>query len=250
MSKTLFITGGSRGIGAATARRAARAGYDVAITYVSNREAAESVRCDIEADGRRAVVIKADTGNPQDIARAFREFDAALGGMDAFFNNAGIFAATAKFVDIPLVRVQQMVAVNAVGPFLCAQEAIRRMSTRLGGKGGVIVNMSSIASKVGGSHGSIDYAMTKGGIDTLTVGLAKEVAAEGIRINAVRPGLIYTDIHASAGEPDRVDRIAPQIPLQRGGTADEVADAVLWLLSEQSSYVTGTLVDVTGGRGL
>ncbi len=246
----LLVTGASRGIGAATARLAARAGYDVAINYVSDRSAAERVAADVTAAGRRAVIIQGDVALPDDIARLFATFDQKMGRLDAFFNNAGVIGPISKLVDIPREQVQRIFAVNTVGAFLSVQEAVRRMSTRLGGKGGAIVNMSSIAAKLGGSNEATDYGASKGAVDTLTVGLAKEVAAEGIRVNAVRPGLIYTDIHASTGLPDRVDRYKHMVPMQRGGTAEEVAEAVLWLLSDKAGYVTGQLVDIAGGRGL
>ena len=250
MSRVMLITGGSRGIGAATARLAAARGYDVAFSYASNSAAADAVAADISRAGRRAVAVQADMGRPEDITRLFAALDADFGRLDAFFNNAGIFGRASRFVDIGPDRLQHMLAVNTAGPFLAAQAAVRRMSTRLGGKGGTIVNMSSMAAKLGGSNEATDYAASKGAIDTLTIGLAKELAGEGIRVNAVRPGLIYTDIHASVGNPDRVDKLKHLVPLQRGGTAEEVAEAVLWLCSEQSSYCTGLIVDVAGGRGI
>jgi NAD(P)-dependent dehydrogenase (short-subunit alcohol dehydrogenase family) len=249
MTRTMLITGGSRGIGAATARLAAARGYDVAVSYASNAEAAAAVVADVRKAGQRGLAIQADTGRPEQIARLFQAVDGELGRLDAFFNNAGILAPAAKFVDISPERLQQILAVNTVGAFLAAQEAVRRMSTRAGGRGGVIVNMSSMAAKLGGSNEATDYAASKGAIDTLTVGLAKEVAAEGIRVNAVRPGLIFTDIHASAGDPARIDRLKVGVPMGRGGTAEEVAEAVLWLCSEQSSYCTGMFIDIGGGRG-
>ena len=249
-NRTLFITGGSRGIGAATARLGAAAGFDVGITYVTNRAAADQVVRDIEALGRKALAIACDTAQPKQIKSAFEAFDRHFGALDAFFNNAGVLGAAGRFVDIPVDQVTSMLAVNTAGAYISAQEAVRRMSTRLGGKGGSIVNMSSIAAKLGGSFEATDYAFSKGGIDTLTVGLAKELATEGIRVNAVRPGLIYTDIHESSGIAGRVDKYKVHVPMQRGGTAEEVAEAVLWLLSDKASYVTGTLVDVAGGRGL
>lgn len=247
---TLLITGGSRGIGAATARLAAAAGYDVCITFASNMKAAGAVVRDIEALGRKSLALSCDTSDPVQIKRTFEAFDKGFGQLDAFFNNAGILGPAGRFVDIPVEQVISLLAVNTTGAFIAAQEAVRRMSTRLGGKGGSIVNMSSVASKLGGSFEATDYAFSKGGIDTLTVGLAKELATEGIRVNAVRPGLIHTDIHDSSGIVGRVEKYKDLVPMKRGGTAEEVAEAVLWLLSDKASYVTGTLVDVAGGRGL
>ena len=250
MSRTLFITGGSRGIGAATARLGAAAGYDVGITYASNAAAAAEVVRDVEKLGRTALAIKCDTGRPEETKQAFTAFDKHFGQLDAFFNNAGILGPAGRFVDIPVAQVVSVLAVNTTGAYIAAQEAVRRMSTRLGGKGGSIVNMSSVAAKLGGASEATDYAFSKGGIDTLTVGLAKELAAEGVRVNAVRPGLIHTDIHESSGIANRVEKYRELIPMKRGGTADEVAETVLWLLSDKASYVTGVLVDVAGGRGL
>jgi len=249
-AKVMLITGASRGIGAATARLAARHGYDVAVNFASNKAAAEAVVADIRKAGRKAVAIQADVGKPEDIVRLFRNVDAELGRLDAFFNNAGIVEQASKFVDIAPERLQRILAINTVGAFIAAQEAVRRMSTRTGGKGGVIVNMSSMAAKLGGSNESTDYATAKGAIDSLTIGLAKELAGEGIRVNAVRPGLIDTDIQRDFGVGDRVGRNKHLVPLQRGGTAEEVAEAVLWLCSERASYCTGLLLDVAGGRGL
>ncbi len=250
MTKLMLVTGGSRGIGAATARLAAARGYDVAISYAANREAADAVVGDIRKLGRKALAVEADTGKPEDIARLFKAVDAEFGRLDAFFNNAGIVGKAAKFVDIPVAQLQRLLAVNTAGAFIAAQEAARRMSTRLGGQGGVIVNMSSIAAKMGGANEATDYGLSKGGIDSLTIGLAKELAAEGIRVNAVRPGLIHTEIHASMGVPDRIERYKTLVPMQRGGTPEEVAEAVLWLCSDQASYCTGVLLEVTGGRGI
>ena len=249
-AKVMLITGASRGIGAATARLAAQRGYDLAVNYASNKAAAEAVVADIRKAGRKAVAIPADVGKPEDIVRLFRSVDGELGRLDAFFNNAGIVVKAAKFVDISPDRLQRMLAVNTVGAFIAAQEAARRMSTRLGGNGGVIVNMSSMAAKLGGSNESTDYATAKGAIDTLTIGLAKELAPEGIRVNAVRPGLIDTDIQRDFGVGDRVGRNKGLVPLQRGGTAAEVAEAVIWLCSDLSSYCTGVILDIAGGRGL
>lgn len=250
MPKILLITGASRGIGAATARLAAQRGYDIAVNYASNRDAAEAVAADVRKAGRRALTVQADIGKPEDIARLFAAVDAELGRLDAFFNNAGIVEKASKFVDIPPARLQRIFAVNTTGAFIAAQEAARRMSKSLGGNGGVIVNMSSLAAKLGGSGESTDYAAAKGAIDTLTIGLAKELAPEGIRVNAVRPGLIDTDIQRDFGIGDRVARYKGLVPLQRGGTAEEVAEAVVWLCSDQSSYCTGVLLDIAGGRGL
>jgi NAD(P)-dependent dehydrogenase (short-subunit alcohol dehydrogenase family) len=250
MSKVMLITGASRGIGAATARLAARQGYDVAINYASNSDAAAAVAADVRSAGRRAIIVQADVSQPGDIARLFKTVDAELGRLDAFFNNAGIVEKAARFVEITPERLQRILAINTVGAFIAAQEAVRRMSTRLGGNGGAIVNMSSMAAKLGGSGESTDYAFAKGAIDTLTIGLAKELAPEGIRVNAVRPGLIDTDIQRDFGIGDRVSRYKGLVPLQRGGTAEEVAEAVMWLCSAQSSYCTGVMLDVAGGRGL
>ncbi len=249
-SKTLIVTGGSRGIGAATARLAAAAGFDVGITYVANAAAAADVVRDIESLGRKAVAVACDTAKPDQISAAFKAFDQHFGGLDGFFNNAGVLGLAGRFVDIPAAQVVEMLAVNTAGAFFAAQEAVRRMSTRSGGRGGSIVNMSSIAAKLGGAGEATDYAFSKGGIDTLTVGLAKELATEGVRVNAVRPGLIYTDLHDASGIAGRVDKYKHNVPMQRGGSVDEVAEAVVWLLSDKSSYVTGVLMDVAGGRGL
>ena len=249
-AKVMLITGASRGIGAATARLAAKRGWNIAVNYASNRGAAEAVVADIAKSGRKAIAIQADIGKPEDVARLFRTVDTELGRLDAFFNNAGIVEKASKFVDIAPERLQRILAVNTVGAFIAAQEAVRRMSTRLGGSGGAIVNMSSMAAKLGGSNESTDYATAKGGIDSLTIGLAKELAPEGIRVNAVRPGLIDTDIQKDFGVGDRVGRYKGLVPLQRGGSAEEVAEAVMWLCSDASSYCTGVLLDVAGGRGL
>ncbi len=250
MTRTLFITGGSRGIGAATARQAAAAGYDVAITYASNAAAAAEVVRDVEMHGRKGVAIACDAVEPDSIKRAFLAFDKSFPRLDAFFNNAGILGKAGAFADIPTDQLVTVLAINTTGAFVAAQEAVRRMAKSRGGNGGAIVNMSSVAAKLGGAFEATDYAFSKGGIDTLTVGLAKELAPDGIRVNAVRPGLIYTDIHESSGIAGRVDKYKDLVPMKRGGTADEVADVVLYLLSEKSSYVTGVLVDVGGGRGL
>jgi NAD(P)-dependent dehydrogenase (short-subunit alcohol dehydrogenase family) len=248
--RVMLITGASRGIGAATARLAAARGYAVAVNYVARKDAAEAVAADVRKAGRKALTIQADIGRPQDIARLFQSIDAEFGRLDVFFNNAGILSRAAKFVDIAPARLQQILAVNTTGAFIAAQEAVRRMSTRSGGHGGIIINMSSLAAKLGGAAESTDYAFSKGAIDTLTVGLAKELASEGIRVNAVRPGLIETDIQRDFGIGDRVGKYKELVPLKRGGTPQEVAEAVLWLCSDQASYITGVLLDVSGGRGL
>lgn len=250
MRKIILITGGSRGIGAATARLAAERGYDVAVNYTRDGTAAESVVADVRKCGARAVAIKADVSEPTQIKALFESVDRELGRLDAFLNNAGVLWPHARFVDISQEQLAKTLALNLSGAFLAAQEAVRRMSMRHGGKGGVIINMSSMASKLGGAFECLDYAVSKGAIDTMTVGLAKELAAEGIRVNGVRPGLIHTDIHKLTGEADRVGRLSATTPMQRGGKPEEVAEAVLWLCSEAASYVTGVTIDVAGGRGL
>ena len=250
MSKILLVSGGSRGIGGAAARLAGQRGYDVAVNYASNRQAADAVVAAIRAGGQRAVAIQADMGDPAAIKRLFETVDRELGSLDAFLNNAGILWPHSRFVDIKPEQLQRTLSVNLAGPFFANQEAAQRMSTRLGGKGGAIVNMSSMAAKLGGAFECLDYGVSKGAIDTMTVGLAKELAAEGIRVNGLRPGLIQTEIHASAGEPGRVARLQASVPIGRGGTAEEVAEAALWLLSDASAYITGVTIDVAGGRGI
>ena len=247
MDKVLLITGGSRGIGAATARLAAADGYDVCISYRQNRTAAEGVVRLIEQQGRKAVAIAADVASEPDILRLFSEVDRQLGPLTALVNNAGILEQQMNVADMDIARLNRTFSTNIIGSFLCAREAIKRMSTAIGGKGGAIVNVSSGAARSGSPGEYVDYAASKGAIDTMTVGLAKEVASVGIRVNAVRPAFIYTDIHASGGEPNRVDRVKSLVPLQRGGQADEVAQAILWLLSNKSSFTTGAFIDVTGG---
>jgi NAD(P)-dependent dehydrogenase (short-subunit alcohol dehydrogenase family) len=250
MARTLLITGGSRGIGAATARLAAQRGYDVAVNYANDTAAAEAVASDVRAAGRRAITVRADVGDSGAIRAMFAEIDRQFGRLDAFFNNAGILFPHKRFVEIPEAQLDRMIAVNFKGAYIAAQEAARRMSTRLGGHGGAIVNMSSMGAKLGGAFECTDYGATKAAIETLTIGMAKELAGEGVRVNAVRPGLIETEIHASAGEPGRVQRLMGTVPLGRAGTAEDVAEAVLWLLSDQSAYTTGVIVDVAGGRGI
>lgn len=249
MSKpVMLITGGSRGIGAACAVMAAQRGYTVAFTYRSNQAAAQQVLADINNAGAQGLAISADVANEADILRSFQQIDHELGPLSVLVNNAGILETQKRLEDFDLARLQRVFATNVFGSLLCAREAVRRMSNRHGGKGGAIINLSSAAARLGAPNEYIDYAASKGAIDSFTVGLAKEVAAEGIRVNAVRPGVIATEIHASGGEPGRVERVRESIPLQRGGSAQEVAEAILWLASEQASYVTGSILDVTGGR--
>ncbi len=248
MSSVLIITGGGRGIGAATARIAAARGYAVCVNYANNREAADGVVADIGKAGGRAIAVQADVSVESDVARLFQTVDKELGTVTALVNNAGVIDKQARLADIGAARLARMFATNVTGPFLCAREAVRRMSTKQGGVGGGIVNVSSAASRIGGGGEYLDYAASKGAIDTFTLGLAKEVALEGIRVNAVRPGIIYTEIHAAGGEPGRVDRMKSFVPLGRGGQPEEVAAAILWLLSGEASYITGTVLDVAGGR--
>ena len=244
----ILITGGSRGIGAATAILAAKRGYDVAFTYQSNATAANEVAEKIRATGRKALMLQADVAVEADVLGVFKQVDAQLGRLDALVNNAGILEKIMRLEQMDAARWQRVLGVNVIGSYLCAKEAVLRMSTRHGGKGGGIVNVSSVAARIGSPNEFVDYAAAKGAVDSMTTGLAKEVATENIRVNAVRPGLIYTEIHASAGEPGRVDRAKEGVPMKRGGTADEIAETILWLLSDQSSYVTGTTIDVAGGR--
>jgi NAD(P)-dependent dehydrogenase (short-subunit alcohol dehydrogenase family) len=248
MNKVLLITGGSRGIGAATARLAAQRGYDVCVNYRSNAGAADQVRREIEAAGPRAIAVAADVGVEADVLRLFDVCDRELGPLTALVNNAGILETQMRLVTMDAARWQRVLATNVIGAFLCAREAVRRMSTRNGGAGGAIVNVSSGASRLGSPGEYIDYAASKGALDTLTIGLSREVAEEGIRVNAVRPGHIYTELHASGGEPNRVDRLKAIVPLKRGGAPEEVAAAILWLLSEEASYTTGAFIDVAGGK--
>ncbi|MDP2256277.1 MAG: SDR family oxidoreductase [Polaromonas sp.] len=248
MSQLVLITGGSRGIGAATALLAARQGYAVAVNYTANSLAADEVVRQIRQAGGQAMAVQADVAIEAQVVAMFEKIDAKFGRLSALVNNAGVVDQTTRVDAITLDRLQRMFAVNVFGSFLCAREAVRRMSTRHGGAGGAIVNVSSAAARLGSPGQYVDYAAAKGAIDTFTVGLAKEVAAEGIRVNAVRPGIIDTDIHASGGLPDRVRDLAPQVPMQRAGSALEVAQAIVWLLSEESSYTTGSMLDVAGGR--
>jgi len=248
MSQVILITGGSRGIGAALARQAAARGYAVCLSYASKQAAADAVVAEIRAAGGQALAVQADVAEEGDVLRLFAEVDASFGHLDALVNNAGILETQMRVKDMSAERIRRVLATNVLGTFLCAREAVRRMSTRHGGKGGAIVNLSSRAARLGSPGEYVDYAASKAAVETLTLGLAKEVAAEGIRVNAVAPGLIDTDIHADGGEPGRVSRLASSVPMQRGGTADEVARAVLWLLSDEASYTTGTVLDVAGGR--
>jgi NAD(P)-dependent dehydrogenase (short-subunit alcohol dehydrogenase family) len=249
MSKPIMlITGGSRGIGAATALGAAKRDYRVALSYLGNVAAANEIVQKIQQTGGEAIAIQADVGIEADVLRLFKTVDEKMGTLHVLINNAGILEKQMRLDQMDVGRWQRVLNANVMGSFLCAREAVLRMSSKHGGKGGVIVNVSSAASRLGSPNEFIDYAAAKGAVDSMTIGLAKEVATEGIRVNAVRPGLIYTDIHTSAGEPGRVDRAKAGVPMQRGGTAEEVAETILWLASDQSSYVTGTLLDVTGGR--
>ncbi len=248
MSKLVLITGGSRGIGAATALLAARQGYVVAVNYTANSLAADEVVRQIRQAGGQAMTVQADVANEAQVVAMFEKIDARFGRLTALVNNAGIVDQTARVDAMTLQRLQRMFAINVFGSFLCAREAVKRMSTRYGGAGGAIVNVSSAASRLGSPGQYVDYASAKGAIDTFTLGLAKEVAAEGIRVNAVRPGIIETGIHASGGLPDRVRDVAPQVPMQRAGSAEEVAESIVWLLGDGASYTTGALLDVAGGR--
>jgi NAD(P)-dependent dehydrogenase (short-subunit alcohol dehydrogenase family) len=245
MGGVMIVTGGSRGIGAATARLAATRGYAVCVNYRKERAAAEALAG--ELDGK-AIAVAADVAEEAEVVRLFETVDRSLGPVTALVNNAGIVDLGTRVEAITPARLQRMFAVNVFGSFLCAREAVKRMSRRHGGKGGVIVNVSSIAAKLGGAGEYVDYAAAKGAIDTFTVGLAKEVGADGIRVNAVRPGIIRTEIHLSSGDPGRVERIGAVAPLGRPGEAEEVARVILWLASEESSYMSGALVDVSGGR--
>jgi NAD(P)-dependent dehydrogenase (short-subunit alcohol dehydrogenase family) len=244
----ILVTGGSRGVGAATARLAAAQGYDVAISYIADESAARAVVADIEASGRRAIAVRADSADPDQVARLFAAVDDAFGRIDVLVNNAGMLARQSRLEDLGFERMQRIFAVNAIGPILCAQQAVRRMAYRHNGRGGAVVNISSGAARLGSPNEYIDYAASKGALETFTIGLAKEVAREGIRVNCVRPGHIYTDMHASGGEPGRVDRVKDSIPMGRGGQPEEVARAILWLAGAEASFVTGTFLDVTGGK--
>lgn len=248
MTKTVLITGGSRGIGAATALLAAREGYAVAVNYTSNSLAADEVVRQIRAGGGQAMTVQADVASEAQVVAMFEKVDAKFGRLTALVNNAGVVDVNSRVDGITLARLQRMFAINVFGSFLCAREAVKRMSTRYGGEGGAIVNVSSAAARLGSPGSYVDYAAAKGAIDTFTLGLSKEVAGEGIRVNAVRPGIIETEIHASGGLPDRAKDMAPQLPMQRAGTANEVAESIVWLLSDKSTYTNGALLDIAGGR--
>jgi NAD(P)-dependent dehydrogenase (short-subunit alcohol dehydrogenase family) len=248
VSKVVIITGGSRGIGRAAALAAAAAGYDVAVSYRQDRRAADDVAGQVRTLGRRALAVKADSADEADVVRLFAEAERELGAIVALVNNAGIVGRSGRLEDMTAAEVARVLAVNVVGCFTAAREAVKRMSTRHGGAGGAIVNVSSAAARLGSPGEFVHYAASKGAIDTFTIGLAREVADEGIRVNAVRPGMIDTEIHASSGTPERVARIIPSVPMKRIGTPEEVAQTILWLLSDSASYVTGAIVDVSGGR--
>ena len=248
MKPIALITGGSRGIGAATAICAARQGFAVAVNYTRDVQAANRVVQQIAAAGGQAIAVQADVADEAQILAMYQTIDAQLGPVSALVNNAGVVDVAARVDAMSAERIRRMFDINVLGTFLCTREALKRMSTRHGGKGGSIVNVSSVAARLGGPGQYVDYGASKGAIDTFTIGLAKEVATEGVRVNAVRPGLIETDIHASGGQPDRAREMAPLVPMQRAGSAEEVAEAIVWLLSDAASYVTGSNIDVAGGR--
>lgn len=248
MTRNVLITGGGRGIGAATARLAAERGWAVAVNYVGNSLAADEVVRAIRAAGGTAVAVQADVSDEAQVLRLFEQVDARLGRLDALVNNAGVVDRAQRVDEISAARMHRMFSINTIGSMLCAREAVRRMSTRHGGQGGAIVNVTSVAARLGSAGQYVDYAASKAAIDTFTVGLAQEVVTEGVRVNAVRPGIIDTDIHASGGQPDRAWRLAPGIPMQRPGTAEEIARSIVFLMGEESSYTTGAILEVAGGK--
>ena len=248
MDKVLLITGGSRGIGAATALLAAQQGWAVAVNYTSNATAADEVVRQITASGGRALAVQGDVADEAQVLAMFAQVDAQLGRLTGLVNNAGVVDRAARVDEMSVARWRRLLDINILGSFLCAREAVRRMSTRHGGTGGAIVNVSSVAATLGAPGQYVDYAATKGAIDTFTVGLAREVATEGVRVNGIRPGVIDTEIHASGGQPERAWQLATSIPMKRPGTAQEIAHAIVWLLSDEASYATGSILDVTGGR--
>lgn len=248
MDKVMLITGASRGIGAATARLAARHGYRLLLNYRSQAAQAAALVAELNASGATAHAVQADIADEAEVMHLFAELDRHYGRLDVLVNNAGMLEPQMRLEQMDAARWQRVLATNVIGSFLCCREAVRRLSSRHGGTGGAIVNVSSMAARLGAPNEYIDYAAAKGAVDSLTTGLAREVAGEGIRVNAVRPGLIDTDIHAAGGEPGRIERLRGSVPLQRGGTPEEVAEAILWLASEQASYCTGSFIDISGGR--
>jgi len=248
MPKTLLITGASRGIGAATARLAAAQGYALCLNYHNSGAAADELCASLVADGHHAITCQANVGVEAEVMAMYAAIDREFGRLDGLVNNAGVLERQSDLADMSRARWQRILEINVIGSFLCAREAVKRMSTARGGQGGVIVNLSSRAADLGAPHEYVDYAASKAAVDAMTIGLAREVGDQGIRVNAVKPGLIYTEIHAASGEAGRVDRLKSAVPMQRGGLASEVAEAILWLLSDASSYTTGSFIDVSGGR--
>lgn len=248
MDKVIVVTGGGRGIGAATARLAAKQGYAVCVNYFRDRDCAENLKSELTRDGVKAIAVPADVSSENDVMRLFETVDRSLGRLTALVNNAGIVDRGMRLADMSAARLTRMLAINVTGSLLCAREAVKRMSRHRGGAGGAIVNVSSIAARLGGAGEYVDYAASKGAIDSFTLGLAKEVGPEGIRVNAVRPGIIRTEIHLASGDPARVERIGASAPLERPGEPEEVARAIVWLLSDEASYMSGAIVDVSGGR--
>ena len=244
----ILITGGGRGVGAASARLAAAQGYDVAMSFLSNESAALAVAADVEAVGRRALPVRADSTDPEQVARLFAAIDRNFGRIDVLVNNAAVLAPRSRLEDLEVERMRRIFAVNSIGPIMCAQQAAKRMSYRHRGQGGAVINISSASARLGSPNEYVEYAASKGAVETFTTGFAKEVARDGIRVNCVRPGHICTDMHASGGEPGRVDRVKHSIPMGRGGQPEEVARAILWLASAEASFITGTFLDVTGGK--